>query len=192
MTAWWAWVAHDARRRWRGALVLAVLLAVGGGVVLSAFVGARRNATVVPRLEARTLPMTAMALPNQPGFDWEPVRALPYIRSMQLFAVSGFDVAGHPDANSDFPRASLPSGAPMELAIVDAGRLPSATATDEVAISPAFHRRTGLDVGDELTLEVPGPGVLEAMILGTPLPRRGQHTGHGDDRRHRPGLVLAR
>ena len=170
VTAWWAWVAHDARRRWRGALVLAVLLAVGGGVVLSAFVGARRNATVVQRLQERTLPMTAMALPNQPGFDWEPVRELPYVRSMQLFAVSGFDVTGHPDANADFPRASLPSGEPMELEIVDAGRLPEATATDEVAISAAFHRRTGLDVGDELTLEVPGPGVLEAMILGQPMP----------------------
>jgi ABC-type lipoprotein release transport system permease subunit len=163
-------VSHDARRRWRGALVLAVLLAIGGGVVLSAYVGARRNATVVARLSERTRPMTAMALPNQPGFDWEPVRALPYVRSMQLFAVSGFDVADHPGTNADFPRASLPSGEPMELEIVDAGRLPDVMATDEVAISPAFHRRTGLDVGDELTLDVPGPGVLRAMILGQPMP----------------------
>ena len=38
MTAWWTGVGHHARRRWRGALVLAVLLAIGGGVVLSAFV----------------------------------------------------------------------------------------------------------------------------------------------------------
>jgi ABC-type lipoprotein release transport system permease subunit len=170
MTAWWAWVGHDARRRWRGALVLAVLLAVGGGVVLSAFVGARRNATVVTRLAQNTRPMTAMALPNQPGFDWAPVRELPYVRSMQLFAVSGFDVAGHPGTNADFPRASLPSGEPMELQIVDAGRVPDPLATDEVAISPAFHRRAGLDVGDTLTVEVPGPGVLRAVILGEPLP----------------------
>jgi ABC-type lipoprotein release transport system permease subunit len=163
-------VGHDTRRRWRGALVLAVLLAIGGGVVLSAFVGARRNATVVARLADHTRPMTAMALPNQPGFDWAPVRDLPYVRAMQLFAVSGFDVAGHPGTNSDFPRASLPSGEPMELQIVDAGRLPDPMATDEVAISPAFHRRTGLDVGDALTLEVPGPGVLRAMLLGEPVP----------------------
>jgi ABC-type lipoprotein release transport system permease subunit len=170
MSAWWAWVGHDARRRWRGALMLAVLLAIGGGVVLSAFVGARRNATVVTRLQERTRPMTAMALPNEPGFDWQPVRELPYVRSMQLFAVSGFDVAGWPGANADFPRASLPSGEPMELEVVDAGRLPDPLSTDEVAISAAFHRRTGLGVGDGLTLEVPGPGVLQAVIRGDAVP----------------------
>jgi hypothetical protein len=86
------------------------------------------------------------------------VRELPYVRAMQLFAVSGFDVAGHPGTNSDFPRASLPSGEPMELQIVDAGRLRGPTGTDEVAISPAFHRRTGLDVGDDADPGGPGPG----------------------------------
>jgi hypothetical protein len=35
---------------------------------------------------------------------------------------------------------------------------------DEIAISAAFHRRTGLGVGDHLTLQVPGPGVLRAVF----------------------------
>src|SRR4051812_17337001 len=70
MSAWWSWVGHDARRRWASAVLLVVLLAVGGGVVLSAFVGARRDATAVERLLARVRPSTAMALPNEPGFDW--------------------------------------------------------------------------------------------------------------------------
>ena len=60
---------------------------------------------------------------------------------------------------------------------MDAGRLPRPTATDEVAISQAFHRRTGLGVGDELVLEVPGPGVLSAMILGAPPPDVAEHAG---------------
>ena len=70
MTAWRAWVGHDARRRWRSVAVLAVLLAVGGGVVLSAFIGARRDATAIPRQAARVHPTTAAALPN----DGTPIR----------------------------------------------------------------------------------------------------------------------
>ncbi len=164
MTAWWAWVGHDAARRWRSALVLAVLLSIGGGVVLSGFVGARRNATALTRLAARVLPATAMALPNEPGFDWGPVADLPYVRSMHLFAVSGFDVAGHPDANEGFPRAAPPIGDPMELQVVLAGRVADQSRIDEIVVSPSFSRRAGVRVGDQLTLEVPGPGVVEAMI----------------------------
>ena len=114
--------------------------------------------------------MTAMALPNQPDFDWEPVRQLPYVRSMQLFAVSGFDVAGHPGTNADFPRASLPSGVPMGAGIVDAGRSPRRRPPTR---SPSRRRSTDGPVSTSVTssiLEVPGPGVLQAMILGEPRP----------------------
>ncbi len=170
MTAWWAWVGHDARRRWRSVVVMAVLLAIGGGVVVSAFIGARRDATAIPRLAGRVHPTTAMALPNEPGFDWAPVADLPYVRAMQTFAVSGFDVVGYPDANADFPRATLPIGAPMESQVALAGRLPDQSRADEIAVSEQFRHRTGVDVGDELTLEVPGPGVVAAMITSRPPP----------------------
>ena len=124
MTAWWAWVGHETGDpRWRSALVLAVLLAIGGGVVLSAFVGARRNATVVPRL-AGAPARDRDGAPQPPGFDWEPVRELPYVRAIQLFAVSGFDVAGRPGTNREFPRASLPSVARWSCRSFDVGRVP--------------------------------------------------------------------
>ena len=112
---------------------------------------------------------------------------------MQLFAVSGFDVAGHPGTNADFPRAVVaerrrrwswrswtPGGCP---------RRPPPTR------SPSRRRSTGGPVSTSATscvLEVPGPGVLKAMILGEPVARRAEHAGPRDDRRHRPGLVLAR
>jgi putative ABC transport system ATP-binding protein len=46
---------------------------------VSAVIGARRDATSFERLAERTRPATAMALPNDPGFDWTPVGALPYV-----------------------------------------------------------------------------------------------------------------
>ena len=111
-----------------------------------------------------------MALPNDPGFDWAPVADLPYVRALEQFAVTGFDVVGHPDANVDFPRAAAPVGEPMELQVALAGRVPDPARFDEVAISEGFHDRSGIGIGDELVLQIPGPGVVSAMLAGRPPP----------------------
>jgi hypothetical protein len=170
VTAWAAWVRHDAGRRRRGAVLLAMFVAVAGGVVLSAVIGARRDATSYDRLAARTHPATAMALPNEPGFDWTSVGALPYVRAMQMFAVTGFDVEGHPDANVDFPHAGQAVGEPVEQSVLIAGRLADPSRADEVMISPHFRDSAGVSIGDELTFHLYPPEVIEAMLGSRPLP----------------------
>jgi FtsX-like permease family len=168
--AWAAWVRHDAGRRWRGTVLLAVFVALAGGVALSAVVGARRDATSYDRLAERTHPATVMALPNAPGFDWTPAGELPYVRAMQTFAVADFGVAGHPDANVDFPHAGPAVGEPVEQWALIAGRLADPARADEVTISPHLRDSSGVAIGDELTFRLTAPEVITAMLRGETMP----------------------
>jgi len=60
------WVRHDVRSRRRSLLVLALLIAVASGTVMTAVVGAKRGASAVDRLQAETLPATVLVAPYRP------------------------------------------------------------------------------------------------------------------------------
>ena len=108
------WLRLDARRRWRSLIVLSLLIAVATTTVLTAVAGARRGQTAFDRLWAQTLPATVTVLPNQPGFDWTKIQALPGVTALGLFAVYyGDAVDGQPGASIGFP----PANAAMDQAI---------------------------------------------------------------------------
>ncbi|MGI9005137.1 MAG: hypothetical protein ACR2FU_02880 [Streptosporangiaceae bacterium] len=112
MTLTVAWTTLEWRRRRRA-------------TVLTAIGGARRGATAISRLEARTLPATVTALPNQPGFDWAPVRALPEVAAVSTFAVAGYQIDGYPlgSQNVGFPPGDDNLMRTIERPVLLAGRV---------------------------------------------------------------------
>lgn len=147
--------------------VLALLIAFSSGTVMAAVAGARRGATAVDRLVARTLPTTIVVLPNQPGFDWEPVRRLPEVAALTEFVVAGYQIdelakidpqaGGFPPGDDQFMRT-------IERPVVLQGRVPDPTRADEVVVSPRLVSRIHKGVGDHLTLRLPTPEQVDTAI----------------------------
>ena len=168
------WLRLDLRRRWRSLLVLALLVALATATVLAAAAGARRGQSAFSRLWARTLPATAAVLPNQPGFDWAKVRALPEVSALTEFAVTfAFQVdccraagAGFPPADSQFTRT-------IERPVVLAGRLLNPSRVDEVLVTPKFVAAYGRGVGDTLTVHLASVQQANTGYDGTSGPPRG-------------------
>jgi len=154
-----AWLRLDTRRRWRSLTVLGLLIALSAGTVLGAVAAARRGETAISRLLARTLPATATVLPNQPGFDWTKIRALPEVSAVATFAVAGYGIKGLPGAaqNEGFPPGDDAVMRTIERPVVLAGRLFDPQRADEVVVTPAFPAHFGKGVGDYLTLQLPTP-----------------------------------
>ena len=149
------WLRLDARRRWRSLAVLALLIALATATVLTSVAGARRGESAWNRLWARTLPATVTVLPNQPGFDWARIAALPDVAALTRFPVAfGFEAQGYSAESSAFPLADDQMTRTIERPVILAGRLFNPHRADEVVITPKFAATSGKHVGDSLTLEL--------------------------------------
>lgn len=168
MTAIRTWLRLDLRRRWRSLTFLALLVAIAAGTVLATTAGARRGASAVDRLEAGTLPATIVVLPNQPGFDWEKIRALPEMEAIARFPVAYFGMVGVPedDGAVSFPMIDADAPARVERPVILAGRAPDQTKVDEVIASPAFLPGYGKKIGDTVTLQLGTPAQAENLGPG--------------------------
>src|SRR5437016_1763073 len=106
MTLMASWLRLELRRSWRSLAVLALLIAIASGTVMTAVAGARRGASALTRLQGRTLAATAALYANDPDFDWQTIRALPEVEALGTFVVTyGIDLAGLPDGTIAFPPA---------------------------------------------------------------------------------------
>ncbi|MEJ7786166.1 MAG: ABC transporter permease [Solirubrobacteraceae bacterium] len=145
MNAVLAWARLDIRRRWRSLLVLTLLVALSSGVVLTAFAGARRTDTAIPRLEARILQADAMVLPNQPGFDWGRVSRLPSVETLGTFALFS-DAGPQLDIGFDdfgFPAANAAQNLTVDRPLLRSGRYPDPHNPLEALGSPGFIKKYG-------------------------------------------------
>jgi FtsX-like permease family len=167
------WFRLDAGRRWRSLLLLALLVAVAGATVLTAVAGARRGASALERLTARTLPATLDVVNFQPGFDWSAVRAMPEVEAMSVYAdtdvrlleIPPGDLAfGYPPADDDLMRT-------VERPVVLAGRLADPARVDEAVVTQRFVTTYGKGVGDRVTAVLPTPQeASSALTITGPLP----------------------
>lgn len=160
------WLRLELRRRWRSLLVLALLVAIATGTVLTSVAGARRGESALDRLLAQTLPATAGVLPNQPGFDWDVVRRLPGVAAVATFPVAGYRLDGVSDEGSigfPFDAAEMDT---VERPVVLQGRLPDPTRVDEGVVSAAFLTSYHHQVGDTLTMRLPSPEEVDASFSG--------------------------
>jgi hypothetical protein len=133
------WLRLEVRRRWRSLIVLVLLVALATATVLAAAAGARRGQTAFGRLWDSTLPATVTVLPNQPGFDWDKVRALPEVAALsELAVVFGFSVDCCPGADSGFPPNSDDMARTLERPALLAGRVANPGRVDEVMVTPQF------------------------------------------------------
>ena len=178
MSAVLAWLRLDLRRRWRSLALLALLVAISSGTVLTAVAGARRGDSVLTRLTANTLPATAVVLPNQPRFDWDRVRAMPEVEALSTFMLGlDFRVAEIPpqDQTIGFPPGDAEIFRTIERAHLLGGRPPDPTRADEAVMTPQFAKHYHKRIGDTVTALLYTPQqVRTGSKLGTdPGPPRG-------------------
>ena len=168
------WLRLDARRRWRSLAVLALLIALATATILTSIAGARRGESAYSRLAARTLPATATVLPNQPGFNWARIAALPEVAALTRFpVVFGFEAQGYSAASSGFPLADDQMTRTIERPVILAGRLFNPRRADEVVVTPKFLATSGKHVGDRLTLDLASPQQANQGYDGSTGPPRG-------------------
>lgn len=167
MNAWATWVRLDLRRRTRSLSVLALLVALSAATVMTAVAGARRGATAVDRLLEVSEPATLAVLPNQPGFDWDAVAAIPGVAAIARFPLSQYEVDGlDAQTETDFAYADASIMSTIERPVVLDGRLADPARDDEAVVTPWLESKLGLGVGDTVTIRLFTAEQLDATGIG--------------------------
>src|SRR5438552_7220682 len=143
------WLRLEVRRRWQSLIVLALLVALATATVLAAAAGARRGQTAFGRLWDSTLPATVTVLPNQAGFDWAKVRALPEVAVLSEFPVNGapFELTCCPDTSVGFAPIGGELARTIERPDLLAGRVFNPGRADEILVTPQFVAAYHMGVG---------------------------------------------
>jgi hypothetical protein len=151
----------EFRQRWRSLAILLILVALSGATVMAAAAGARRQASVVTRFQAVTLPANAAVLANIPGFDWSAVRRFPEVAALTTFGQS-YPIEGLPssvEADLTFDRETFHS---IERPVIYGGRLADPSRADEATVTRGFVTRYGKSVGDSVVVVLSTPAELQA------------------------------
>jgi hypothetical protein len=165
----WLRAGAELRARWRAALLIVLLVGIGGGVSLTALAGARRADTAMGRFVTYTRPDTASVLfgpsPSGPTVDGpaanspslapyaQPVARLPQveavIRAVYLYFSTSPD--GRDTGTTNFfaaPDATV--WYRVDRPHLVAGHWPAPSAIFDAAVNPFAAQKLGLHVGSTL------------------------------------------
>jgi putative ABC transport system permease protein len=153
-----ALAAHKLRGGWRGWTVLAVLVAVAGGAVLTALAGAIRTDTAYPRFLAASRAADVLVSPAGPGTGGynAAVARLPGVAAAAAaVGINAVPVSASGTFNNGATVVAPLDGhlgCTLEIPKMLAGRLPAAGAPGEIAITQIGAQRLHLRVGSTLRM----------------------------------------
>ncbi len=166
MTAVWVRALGELRARRSGALALALLIGLLGGVVMASAAGARRTDTAYPRFVAAYHPGDALVAAGAPGTnttvrDLRADARLPQVAGSIIAPVlSGIaqTTTGRLLWNGQLSIQGTPTqrGARLsaEAVKVLTGRLPSSDSTTEVAVGYMAHQDPAVHLGSTFQLRI--------------------------------------
>jgi hypothetical protein len=161
------WARTEGRKRWGTLLVLAVLVALAGGVTIGAVAGARRADTAFARFTAHTRDQNVTAFPTFESMDvadpaLEPRLAAAFDEAVAvpgvISATEGVLWAATPSpeiAAFQFGLARV-AGEPSRPFVV-AGAIPDLDDAHQVILNERAARTLGVGVGDRVTIHTVSP-----------------------------------
>jgi hypothetical protein len=167
----------EIRRRWRGAVVLALFVGVVGGVVLATAAGARRSQTALVRFNAYSRPEDLSLLPGTTGYAPTPAQldALRHVHDVTAIAVIRFFTLVPQGAAAVLGSGGGPGlGAAVDGAmgnLIDrarliSGRRANSAAIDEITIGESLSARLHLGVGGHIDAASYSLAQVQAAING--------------------------
>jgi hypothetical protein len=169
----WYLARTELRRRWQATLVLAALVGLTGGVLLTTVAGARRSSTAYERFREETRAADLdIAFDGEPTVDIDEAKArvgaLPDVTVVTQTAFpfivpagSGFypylDFLAIVGLDDEF-------GSTIDRPRLVDGRMPDAERPEEIAVLADYGRKAGVRVGDELAFESFAPEQLMPLF----------------------------
>ena len=177
MSAVWMLARGEIRRRWRGAIVVTLLVGVVGALVLATAAGARRSQTSLVRFNVYSRPEDLSLLPGPTGYTPTPAQldALRRVNDVTAIAVIRFYTLVPLGA-----AAVLASGGGVGIgAAVDgamnnlvdryrviAGRRANPAATDEITVGESLAAELHLGVGGHIDAASYSFAQVQAALKG--------------------------
>ncbi|MCJ7436989.1 MAG: hypothetical protein MUP97_04405 [Acidimicrobiia bacterium] len=163
-------LAHvQARRRWRGLVVLMIFVGLAGGLAISLVAGARRSSSVVDRYLANARQYDLAVNDPSSSTTQRQVLAIPGVVRADPYTYVGLALTSPAGAGR---MIGAINGTAVDWSALDpttrllSGSIPDGTDPSEVVVNQAFVQEFGLSVGDTVPVRAFGLEQLDKISNG--------------------------